>query len=74
MAVRKARASAPRSRERSTKRRARALPSSGVAMKAPFPTLTSKTKRLAPPASFLLTMLLAMRGREGMVPVTSRRA
>jgi hypothetical protein len=43
-------------------------------MNAPLPVLTSSTRCRAPPASFLLMMLLAMSGSDSTVPVASRRA
>jgi hypothetical protein len=53
---------------------ARALAASRVFMKAPLPTFTSRTMLLAPAASFLLMIELAMRGRLSTVAVTSLRA
>jgi hypothetical protein len=41
-------------------------------MKAPGPTFTSKTKPSAPPANFLLMMLLAMSGTLSTVAQLSR--
>ena len=43
-------------------------------MNAPAPTLTSSSTASAPPAIFLLMMLLAMSGIDSTVAVTSRRA
>ncbi len=43
-------------------------------IKAPTPTLTSSSTASAPPAIFLLMMLLAISGIEATVPVTSRSA
>lgn len=48
--------------------------SARVFMKAPEPHLTSSTKESRFSASFLLMMLAVIRGIEGTVPVTSRKA
>ena len=43
-------------------------------MKAPDPTLTSRTRAPVPSAIFLLMMELAMRGMDSTVEVMSRSA
>ena len=43
-------------------------------MKAPLPTLTSRTSAPVPSAIFLLMIELAISGIASTVPVTSRRA
>jgi hypothetical protein len=43
-------------------------------MKAPLPTLTSRTSALVPSAIFLDMIELAMSGMDSTVPVTSRSA
>ena len=54
--------------------RASSVASSRVFMKAPDPTLTSRTSDPVPSAIFLLMIELAMSGMASTVPVTSRRA
>ena len=48
--------------------------SSSFFINAPFPHLTSKTIASAPEASFLLIILLAIKGIQSTVAVTSLRA
>ncbi len=48
--------------------------SSRFFMKAPEPTLTSRTREPVPSAIFLDMIEEAMRGMDSTVPVTSRRA
>ena len=50
------------------------LASSSERMNAPAPTFTSSSTASAPPAIFLLMMLLAISGIDSTVAVTSRRA
>ena len=59
---------------RSTQSRARSTAAIASFMKAPEPVLTSSRMLLAPPASFLLITLEAIRAVLATVPVTSRSA
>jgi hypothetical protein len=74
MSVTRAPVRRPRASPISTHSSARPRASSGFSMNAPSPVLTSSSTCDAPPASFLLITLEAIRAGLATVAVTSRRA
>ena len=74
MSVSSARVATPASRPRSTIVRASSRAASRSFMKAPEPTLTSRTRAPVPSAIFLLMMELAISAIDSTVDVMSRSA